>query len=402
LQSSFEEGVRKMRKRILKKKGRRLLLISVVLLVALLLPTAGAQAAPPGNDDFGAAVAITTLPYTDVVLTNEATSDAADPNCFGGGRTVWYSFTPTEAGRISVDTFESNYDTTLGVYTGAKGSLTEVACSDNFGYGKKSLVRFDAQAGTTYQVMVGSLTTGTRGTLRLNATTAPPKATNDDEPIEISTLPLSETVDVTEATASPTDPNCHQSARTVWYSYTPGQDIRLGVDTSESNWDTVVGIYEGEKLTRIVCTDNPVARFNAEAGKTYRVMIGTYRTSPALDLVVTLDEAPPPLEVDTRIAAKGRVVSMTGTARFKIGVRCSNDARAYASGLVKQRQGDVIVTAGFNKRLRCSSDWTEVRMSAVPYERAFQAGNAIVTLKVRAYSSDERSRKSTRKVVRLK
>jgi opacity protein-like surface antigen len=398
-----KEGMIEMRTRIFKKKrSRRPAVVLAVLLVVLLVPAAGAQAAAPANDDFGSAVGITALPYSDVRLTNEATSDPADPNCFGGGRTVWYSFTPTEAGRVSVDTLESNYDTTLGIYTGTKGSLTEIACSDNFGYGKKSLVRFDAQAGTTYQVMVGSLTTGKRGTLRLNATTAPPKATNDDEPIEISTLPLSETVDVTEATASPTDPNCYESARTVWYSYTPAQDIRLGVDTSESNWDTVVGIYEGEKLTRIVCTDNPVARFNAEAGKTYRVMIGTYRTSPALDLVVTLDEAPPPLEVDARIAAKGRVASMTGTARFKVGLRCSDDARAFASGLVKQRQGDVIVTASFNKRLRCSTDWTEARMSAVPYERAFQAGKAIVTLKVRAYSSDERSRQSTRRVVRFK
>jgi hypothetical protein len=402
LQSSFEEGVRKMRKRILKKKGRRLLLISVVLLVALLLPTAGAQAAPPGNDDFGAAVAITTLPYTDVVLTNEATSDAADPNCFGGGRTVWYSFTPTEPGRISVDTLESNYDTTLGVYTGTKGSLTEVACNDNFGYSRRSLVRFDAQPGTTYHIMVGSLATGVRGTLRLNVTAAPPKAPNDEEPTVISTLPFNETLDVSEATASPTDPECERSGNTVWYSYTPAQDVRLAVDTSDSNWDTVVGVYEGDNLTRIVCTDSAVARFDAKAGKTYRVMIGSFYNSPAADLVFALAEASPALQVDARIAGRGRIVSLTGAARFKVGVRCSDAASAYASGRVKQRQGGRIVTATFRRRIQCGTKWTEARTSAVPSGRVFQAGKALVTLKVSASSSQEWTRISTRKVVRFR
>jgi hypothetical protein len=229
-----------MSKRILKKvRGRRVAPLFMTLLVAMLAPAAAAHAAPPANDDFGSATPIAGLPYGDVRLTNEATSDAADPNCFGGSRTVWYSYTPADAGRVSADTLESNFDTTLGVYTGTKGALTEIACNDNFGYGKKSLVRFDASPGTTYHIMVGSLTTSAKGTLRLNVTTAPPRAPNDDEPTVVANLPFSETIDVTEATASSTDPECHESAHTVWYSYTPARDIRLEVDTSGSNWDTL-------------------------------------------------------------------------------------------------------------------------------------------------------------------
>ena len=372
------------------------------LVLLLLLPASGAQASGPDNDDFDSATPVTELPFTDVVITTEATSDPTDPNCFGGARTVWYSIRPTVATRISVDTLESNHDTTVGVYTGTKGLLTEVACNDNVGYSKKSMVRFDAQAATTYLVMVGSLATGPRGTMRLSVTTAAPKAPNDDEPTVVAELPFSETVDVTEATAGPDDPDCYESRNTVWYSYRPTGDIRLEVDTSASNWDTIIGVYEGESLTRVVCTDYPIARFNARAGKTYRVMIGNFYDSFAGDLVVTLAKAPPALEVGARIAGKGRVVRFTGAVRIKIGVQCSANATAYASGAVRQRQGGRIVTARFNRRFKCSARWTDARVTAAPQDRAFKRGKALVKLRVNAYASEEGARTSMRKVVRIR
>jgi hypothetical protein len=391
-----------MRKRVFKRRTRRGLVVLAVLVAAFILPAAGALAAPPANDDFDSAVGITDLPYTNVVLTNEATSDATDPNCFGGARTVWYSLNAAEDARISVDTLESNYDTTVGIYTGAEGALTDVACNDNFGYGKKSLVRFDVHPGTTYHIMVGSLTTRAKGTLRLNVTTAPPRAPNDDEPTVVSSLPFSETVDVTEATANSTDPECHESSHTVWYSYTSARDTRIEVDTSGSNWDTVVGVYQGADLTRILCTDYPVARFNAKASKTYWMMIGSWYGGPALDLVLTIDEAPPPLRVDARIAGKGRIAKMTGAARLAVGVRCTDDATAYASGRVKQRQGDRIVTASFSRRIGCGTRWADARITAVPKDRVFRAGKAVVNLKVSAYTNEEWDRTSTKKVVRFR
>src|SRR5918996_3766368 len=117
-----------MRKRIFKRKGtRRLAALLAVLLVALIVPVTGALAAPPANDDFGSAVGITVMPYSTVVLTNEATTDSTDPNCFGGARTVWYSLGAAEDVRVSADTRASHYDTTPGIYTGTKGALTEVA-----------------------------------------------------------------------------------------------------------------------------------------------------------------------------------------------------------------------------------------------------------------------------------
>jgi hypothetical protein len=145
-----------------------------------------------------------------------------------------------------------------------------------------------------------------------------------------------------------------------------------------------------------------VARFNAKASKTYWVMIGSWYDGPAFDLVLTIDQAPPPLRVDARIAGKGRIAKMTGAARFTVGVRCTDDATAYASGRVKQRQGDRIVTASFRRRIGCGTNWADARMTAVPNGRVFRAGKAVVNLKVSAYTNEEWGRTSAKRVVRFR
>ncbi len=73
-----------------------------------------------------------------------APSNPADPvlpaACYSGGsgsqapfRTVWYSFSPTADGTVTIDTANSRYDTVLAVFTGSPGSLTLVngACADD-------------------------------------------------------------------------------------------------------------------------------------------------------------------------------------------------------------------------------------------------------------------------------
>ena len=69
---------------------------------------------------------------------------------------------------IEANTFGSNYDTTLSVYTGSRGSLMQLACNDDSG-SLQSRIRFDAVAGTTYYFMVSSFSffpkTTTRATV---------------------------------------------------------------------------------------------------------------------------------------------------------------------------------------------------------------------------------------------
>jgi hypothetical protein len=131
-------------------------------------------AAAPSNDDIGTPTAIT-LPSTTTQSTVEATTGPTDPtDCAAGGPTVWFSYTAEADGRLQVQTFGSDFDTVvvLGTPDGA-GGMVVLDCNDDAG-SLQSAVRFDATAGTTYLVMVGSFGGGDGGSLVLNLDVAPP------------------------------------------------------------------------------------------------------------------------------------------------------------------------------------------------------------------------------------
>jgi len=106
--------------------------------------------APP-NDDFANATPITSLPLTDTVGLEAATTQPGEPSpsCVGLQNTAWYAFTPTTTESVSANT--DRYGAGLGVYTGTSlANLTEVGCN----YAGQPLL-FRAQENTTYYVQVG-------------------------------------------------------------------------------------------------------------------------------------------------------------------------------------------------------------------------------------------------------
>jgi hypothetical protein len=124
--------------------------------VALLLFCTTVAGAAPAHDKIANATVITALPFADGPLnTGGATTAADDPDCAGHGHTVWYVITPTADLSMIVHTFGSKYNTTVSVYTGTPGALTQLACNDDV-QSLQSWVAFSAVAGTTYYIMVGS------------------------------------------------------------------------------------------------------------------------------------------------------------------------------------------------------------------------------------------------------
>ncbi len=152
----------------------RLSLVTLTITAQLFFGVSPALAAPPSNDDFDSATVAPAVPYSDAMDTREATTAADDPDCFGRGPTVWYAFTPTQDMRLEANTFGSDYDTTLSVYTGARGALTQVVCNDDAAFSLQSRVRFDALAGETYFFMVGAFASGAGGNLMFTLDVAPP------------------------------------------------------------------------------------------------------------------------------------------------------------------------------------------------------------------------------------
>ena len=110
------------------------------------------------NDLCSGAIVITNASYTNAQSTLKATSFGdPTPDCVDGfGHGVWYEFTAPVAGLLDVDTFGSDFDTGLAIYTGTCDALTEVACDDDTpGVGVVSQIFLPTTAGTTYYILAG-------------------------------------------------------------------------------------------------------------------------------------------------------------------------------------------------------------------------------------------------------
>ncbi|MFL6274631.1 MAG: sialidase family protein [Blastocatellia bacterium] len=176
-------------------------------------------------------------------------------------------------------------------------------------------------------------------------------------PRVISSVPFQDEMDTRAATISADDPaTCAggQGMASVWYSVTPTANTTLGVDTSGSDYDTVVSVYTGScgALTAVACDDDfanaataksrALLTFQASAGNTYLIEI-TGKGSGSLNLrvgypTITAVEFPP--------AAKGsEVLKITGSgfSENNVSVAMSMDGSEITLPTVTfsgQRQGD--------------------------------------------------------------
>jgi hypothetical protein len=161
----------------------RVPILTILVVTFTTIGMEAAQAAPPTNDNFANATTVTEpLPFTDSVNTTDATVEATDPtaSCAPTTHTVWYGYAPSSSGFVQADTFGSGYDTTLSVWTGTLGSLSEVACNDDSGADLQSKVVWDASASTTYYIMAGSFNDSPGGNLSFTVNTTAPPFTIDD------------------------------------------------------------------------------------------------------------------------------------------------------------------------------------------------------------------------------
>jgi len=277
--------------------------------VALLLFCTTVAGAAPANDEIANATVITALPFTDGPLTTTTTATTApdDPSCAGNGHTVWYVVTPATDLSMTINTFGSDYDTTVSVYTGTPGALTQLACNDDF-QSPQSRVVFQARPGTTYYIMVGSYYDSPGGSLLFQAMEAeppPPPPQNDEiaDATVITALPFTDgPLNTTGATTAPDDPSCVGNGPTVWYTFTPATDLSMIVHTFGSKYDTTVSVYTGTPgaLTQLACNDDfqslqSRVAFSAVAGTTYYIMVGSYHGSRGGRLLFWAVE-PAPLE----------------------------------------------------------------------------------------------------------
>ena len=125
---------------------------------------------------------------------------------------------------------------------------------------------------------------------RIQIETSGPPPANDDcsTPTIINLLPYQDVQDTSSATDSPNDPTLHcidsSAFNTVWYSYTAAAQSTINIDTLGSNYDTVLGVWQGNcgSLINIACNDDVGAgvtsevSFQAAAGVTYLIEVASY------------------------------------------------------------------------------------------------------------------------------
>lgn len=133
------------------------------------------------NDAFAARSTLVGESATATGTNVGATRENGEPKHAGStaSKSVWWTWTAPRDGAVTIDTFGSRFDTVLAVYTGTSVSGVRAVpggSNDDSG-GDQSKVRFNATAGTTYQIAVD----GYRGrtgdiTLHLNLAAPPPAA----------------------------------------------------------------------------------------------------------------------------------------------------------------------------------------------------------------------------------
>lgn len=161
---------------------RRTALVAAPLLAATSLAfvaTPAANAAVSGNDDFAHAQAIPAAGGTVTGSNVDATSEADEPSDQDSGHptaTVWYAWTPTRDGVVSISTAGSDFDTFVEAYesgdTPGIGGLYTDGWNDDApdATDGTSLLSFDAKAGQTYYIQVDGANDGTTtaGSIKLD------------------------------------------------------------------------------------------------------------------------------------------------------------------------------------------------------------------------------------------
>jgi hypothetical protein len=168
---------------------------------------------------------------------------------------------------------------------------------------------------------------------------------NDDagSPSLIATLPFIDSLDTSEATSDPSDPDCFGSgsSASVWYAFTTGTDpVTLLADTSASDYVTAITVMAGSPTgDGIVACGFDGAQFPAEPTTTYYFMIaacasggvglaavGCDPSATGGSLVFSLDAAPPPPSVELSVDPVGHFNKVTGSATITGSVICTGEA----------------------------------------------------------------------------
>lgn len=264
------------------------------------------QDLPPANDNCANAdvlqvnADLTCINVTASTTSGATASTQTAPTCLAAGANddVWFKFTATSAQhRISLLNVANFTDMAMAVYSGACGSLTQLACSD-----PNTLTITGLSVGVEYYVRVWTVTTTyTPTAFEICVGTPPPPPANDAcstatviPAIAVGT-PYNDAQDATSATNNSGAVGCSTSTYGqmndgVWYSIV-GDGTTYTVNVTETGWDSQIDVYTGScgSFSCIASQDSSGSSggesvsFATVNGVTYYINLGYYGTTDSAE-----------------------------------------------------------------------------------------------------------------------
>ena len=262
--------------------------------------------AAPANDDFANADTLTGVSDSVTGDNNNATAEVGEPGHGATGTpdsSVWWSWTAPVSEMVTIDTEGSDFDTSLGVHTGAMGTLATVTDDDDSGTGLLSSVTFSAMAGTTYHIAVDGFN-GAQGNIQLNLEVAEPANNDHVNAFVLNGHSATDTSQTVTADGQVGEPNHSPSnsvpLESVWWRWTAPLDGETTIDTEGSDFDTTLAVYTGSLFPSLV----PIAgdddsgtgnlssvTFDAVQGTTYRIAVDGFSGADG-NVQINLDQDP--------------------------------------------------------------------------------------------------------------
>lgn len=213
---------------------------------------------------------------------------------------------------------------------------------------------------------------------------AQPANDDFDSATVISVLPFTDSINTMDATKAADDPySCYGYwyGHTVWYSFTPTENMRIGVDISGSDYMIFLTAYTGSRgaLSQTACVWSwwPTLMYTNASQPIY-FMVGSYGSEPGGNLKLKVN-AFPPLTINLSIDPVGSVNRLTGDAMIHGTLTSSRPVSGRLSGELRQRAGRFEVISGslnFSFNTANATTWNAtVRGSNGP----FNAGQASAT-----------------------
>jgi hypothetical protein len=274
----------------------------------------GQEPGPMTNDDCSDAKPVGNVTN----LSFDTTSSTFDgPGHYIHSPNIWYCYTATCTGDVTIDLCGSGYDTMLAVYKGCGcyPASADLVASNDDSCSQQSRVTFAATTGDKFLVEVGGYGSSTGSgvmTIRCEGEPGPEpcQPANDDcqNATQVGNL-TKEEFDTTCATFD--GPGHFVTSPNIWYIYTAAATGNVTVSLCGSGYDTKLAIYKGADCypgasdlfasNDDSCGWQSEATFAATVGQKYLIEVGGFGSKTGKGMITISSEGggpQPPSELD--------------------------------------------------------------------------------------------------------